>query len=94
MRLVVRFVILSLFVGVAALAVYSFYEDNQLIEADARRVACEQHAGPCTPRLARLERTPIRQTFTFRLGAIDVPVTCRHALVLVGPYACQRDLKP
>jgi hypothetical protein len=89
-----RLFILAAFVAVAALAVYSFYDDNRLVEAEARRVACVGHAGTCAPRLARLERTPLRQTFAFRIGTTDVGVTCRHAFLLVGAYACERAPSP
>lgn len=85
---VLRLFILAAFVAVAALAVFSFYDDNRLVEAEARRVACVGHAGTCAPRLARLERTPLRQTFRFRVGTTDVAVTCRHSMALVGAYRC------
>ena len=85
-----RLLILAVFVAVAALAVYSFYDDNQVVAAEARRVACAGHPGPCAPRLTRLERTPLRQTFSFRLGTLDVEVTCRHSMGLVGAYGCER----
>jgi hypothetical protein len=86
---VLRLTILAAFVVVAALALYSFYEDNRLVEAEARRVACVGRAGTCAPRLARLERTPLRQTFAFRIGTTDLAVTCRHSLWLVGAYGCE-----
>jgi len=85
-----RYLILALFVALAAVTLHSFYEDNHDVEAAARALACAERAGPCAPRLARFERSPVRQTFVFRLGSADVAVTCRHAYLLVGAYACRR----
>ena len=85
-----RYLILALFVALAAATLHSFYEDNHDVEAAARALACADRAGPCAPRLARFERSPVRQTFVFRLGSADVAVTCRHAYLLVGAYACRR----
>jgi hypothetical protein len=89
-----RYVILALFVGLAAVTLNSFYADNHEVEAAARALACSGHVGPCAPRLARFERSPMRQTFVFRMGGADVSITCRHASLLVGAYACQRDGTP
>ena len=85
-----RYLILALFVGLAAVTLHSFYEDNHDVEAAARTLACAERAGPCAPRLTRFERSPLRQTFVFRMGSADVTVTCRHAYLLLGAYACQR----
>ena len=87
----VRYLILALFAGLAAVTLHSFYEDNHEVEAAARTLACSEHAAACTPRLARFERSPLRQTFVFRMGSADVSITCRHAWLLVGGYVCQRD---
>ena len=86
-----RYLVLALFVGLAAVTLNSFYADNREVEAAARALACTEHAGACAPRLARFERSPLRQTFVFRLGSADVSITCRHAWLLVGAYACQPD---
>ena len=84
-----RYLILAVFVGLVALALHSFYEDNHQVEAAARGLACGSGAT-CTARLVRFERTPLRQTFFFRLGSADVEVTCRHGWLLIGAYACRR----
>ena len=85
-----RYLILALFVALAAVTLHSFYEDNHDVEAAARALACADRTGPCVPRLARFERSPVRQTFAFRMGSADVEITCRHAYLLLGGYACQR----
>jgi len=87
---VLRYLILAVFVGLAALALHSFYEDNHEVETAARGLACAGNAASCTARLVRFERSPVRQTFVFRVGGADVAITCRHALLLVGGYGCQR----
>ena len=89
-----RYLILAVFVGIAALTLRSFYEDNHAVEAEARRLACSGHAGTCALRLARFERTPLRQTFVFRFGSRDLDVTCRHAWLLVGAYSCHGAQDP
>ena len=85
-----RYLILTVFVGIAALTLHSFYEDNHDVEAAARGLACAGNTAPCTARLVRFERSPVRQTFVFRVGSADIAITCRHALLLVGGYGCQR----
>jgi hypothetical protein len=83
--------ILSLSVALAALTLRSFYADNHAEEAAARALACAGHAADCPARLARFERSPLRQTFVFRVGGADARITCRRAYLLVGDSTCQPD---
>lgn len=87
-----RYLILASFVALAALALRSFYADNHAEEAAARALACATRSGgDCAARLSRFERSPLRQTFVFRVGGADARITCRHAYLLIGDYTCQPD---
>lgn len=90
MRLLRRLLVLTA-IAAGVLAFYNFYADNREVEERARRMACGGEPGPCSAALTRLERSPIRQSFRFRVRGKMVDVACTRAYVLLGPMDCRRS---
>jgi hypothetical protein len=90
MRVVLRVLaLLAIPVGIAAFV--SFYADEPGLEGRAREVACGRDGARCHLRLARMARMPWKRAFVFVGSQGSVEVDCRHALWLVGDYACTRE---
>lgn len=90
MKNAARLVVIVLCLVFSASALYNVFSDNREVEALAARAACGD-AAACEPRLVELARTPFGQSMRYVVGKAEVPVTCRRAAVLVGPYACTRN---
>ncbi|HET9955363.1 MAG TPA: hypothetical protein VFQ61_12700 [Polyangiaceae bacterium] len=85
---------LLLIVG-TGVGLYNVYSDNSELKAQAARLACSER--PCDHELQRESRSPISQSFTFRVELklpkdrrrATVDVDCRRAFWLVGEYECK-----
>jgi hypothetical protein len=72
----------------AGLGAYNFFTLGPAAEAGARIAACSGRKPPCTPALARIERTAFYQDTQFRIGKDTVTVRCARTAYLFGELRC------
>jgi hypothetical protein len=71
---------------VSLAAMINVFADNADVEAKAKDIACTR--GACS--IARVDRTPIAQTFEFRTTQGTVTIRCARGAVFFGEYGCEK----
>ena len=74
-------------IAVSFSAMLNVFADNSEVFNKAKEVACVK--GACD--LARVDRTPVAQTYDFRTKQGTVSIRCTRAGVFVGEYGCTKQ---
>jgi hypothetical protein len=82
---------LVLCIAVSFCGFYNVLSDNADVRKAAADVACkEKKCGAGGAAMAREERNPFAQSFTYSTGNGQVNVRCMRAAIFVGEYSCAK----
>ena len=77
------------FLGLALVAAYGFFTDDEAVQTQARGVACAGRGPRCTAGLARLEKTALWRDLQFHVGRDRLTVRCVRAAYIAGAHRCR-----
>jgi hypothetical protein len=83
----IRLALTTACIVVSLAAMINVFADNGDVLEKAKGIACK--TGACD--VARVDRTPLAQTFDFRTAAGTVTIRCARGAVLFGDYACAKQ---
>ena len=89
-RVIVRFIVFAIVIGVTALGMLNVFGDNSAVKQQATEMVCGKPG--CEAHVVKEQRTPFSQSYGFqesRQSQRLIEIKCARQFVLLGAYECQ-----
>ena len=89
-RVIVRFIVFAIVIGVTALGMLNVFGDNSAVKQQATEMVCGKPG--CEAHVVKEQRTPFSQSYAFQASRQShdlIEIECTRKFVLLGDYACE-----